>query len=246
MVMTKLLERDTSQDVVMSGLVIKTANSPITGLSGQVTSIHHAVMLLGLTRFSNLVVSSAITLAIGRLDSQLVTYWESARVIAKCAAKISTYLQSTESEEAYTAGLFQSCGAMFMAKKFNNYIEATAQLARDNPCSILTTENELYGTNHAIVAFVVAKKWGLPPDICHGIYHHHSNNLGQIQSDNVRTIAALLILAAWLADEIWLNAAIDSPEREICKNQSMAELMITDSDLDTLRADIREDLNDGN
>ena len=66
-----------SQDVSISGAVLKTVNSPLFGLSRKVTSINQAAVLLGFKYVSSIVSSVSVRSAIknaGQLNIEL--FWE--------------------------------------------------------------------------------------------------------------------------------------------------------------------------
>src|SRR5690554_6247829 len=73
-----------SQDPGLSGALLKLVNSPIYGLSNRISSIQHAINLLGTNTVINLINAQAIRGALG--DEEIIAlngFWDSAQDIAQ-------------------------------------------------------------------------------------------------------------------------------------------------------------------
>lgn len=164
-----------SQDVGLSGSILKTVNSKFFGLKNKLTSIHQACTLLGINSVVNIVNALSIR---GELSDEdiigLERFWDSATDIAMVCATIAKQIGFHSPDEAYTLGLFHDCGVALLMRRFDDYLE-TLQLAYADPKPrIIDYENQAYYTNHAVVGYYVAKSWNLPRHIGEAIHDHHS------------------------------------------------------------------------
>jgi HD-like signal output (HDOD) protein len=180
-----------STDPVLAGRVLKTVNSAKFGLPRKIESINQATMLLGLSEIKNVIMVAALKASLGESSTFQSYIWQSSQAIALGAKAMSFAIDGVSAESAYLAGLFQNIGALILEKKSDeystNYIENLA-------CSVscLSKEDSQYGTNHAIIGFLLAKNWQLPEKTCIAIYHSHAESCSEFEDPEVKALVAML------------------------------------------------------
>lgn len=188
-----------SQDVGLSGSILKTVNSPFFNLANTITSIDQAVNLLGANTVINLVNAHSIRGALSDDDIiALGRFWDNAMEIAQAAAAIAKQIGYPNADEAYTLGLFHNTGIPLLMSRVDNYAEVIKQAYECDYRRITETENELISTNHAVVGYYIAKSWNLPKYLCEAIHEHHNVNkiLTDEHEDNrKKTLLAILKMA---------------------------------------------------
>ncbi len=188
-----------SQDVGLSGSILKTVNSPFFNRSNTITSITQAVNLLGVNTVVNLVNGLSIKGALSDDDIiALGRFWDSAMEIATTAAVIGKQIGIPNSDEAYTLGLFHNCGVPLLMSRFKDYLNVVEEAYAEAELCITEIENQKINTNHAVVGYYVAKSWNLPRYLCEAIHEHH--NAGRIIEDDSadsrkKTLLAILKMA---------------------------------------------------
>lgn len=188
-----------SQDVGLSGAILKTVNSPFFNLANKISSIAQAVSLMGINSVVNLVNAQSIKGALS--DDEIIAlgdFWDSAMEVAMTAAVIAKQVGYSSTDEAYTLGLFHNCGIPLLTSRFNNYAQVLQESYNRNAACITNTENELIHTNHAVVGYYVAKSWNLPPYICRAIHDHHhvtTQFLDDPSTNRGKTLLAILKIA---------------------------------------------------
>ncbi|MGH1487572.1 MAG: HDOD domain-containing protein [Cellvibrionaceae bacterium] len=188
-----------SQDVGLSGKILKTVNAPSFGLANNITSIKQAVNLLGANSVINLVNALSIR---GELSNDdiiaLGSFWDNAMEIAEACAAIAKQIGYSTPDEAYSLGLFHNCGVPLLMMRFDNYADVIQESYAREDKSITDTENELLQTNHAVVGYYVAKSWNLPAYISQAIHEHHNVDIvlaDDSQNPQKRTLLAILKMA---------------------------------------------------
>lgn len=163
-----------SRDIGISGAAIKVINSPFFGMRGKVTSIRHALSLLGLQNTLNIVNGLAVrnTLSYQSL-LEMTEVWDNAIDVAMACAAIAKILGITAVDEAYSFGLFHDSGIPLLMEKFENYTQVLKQATAKSTRRVTDIENEAFGTNHSVVGYYVAKAWHLPDYLSRGIADHH-------------------------------------------------------------------------
>ncbi len=163
-----------SQDVGLSGYILKTVNSPFFKLTNKITSIHQAVNILGINSVVNLVNAFSIKGALSDEDIiSLGSFWDCAMDVAMIAAVVSKQIGFPNPDEAYTLGLFHDCGVALMTSRLSNYTVILQEAYAREDEIITATENQLTNTNHAVVGYYVGKSWNLPRYLCEAIHEHH-------------------------------------------------------------------------
>lgn len=189
-----------SQDVGLSGSILKAVNSPFFGLKNKITSVQQAINLLGLDSVINIV--NALSIRSELSDEAIVAmnrFWDSAMDIANAAAFVAKQLDYEAPDEAYILGLFHNCGIALLMLRFDNYGEVMRAAYAEPNKPLTDIEDEMLKTNHAVVGYYVAKSWKLPDYICNTIEDHHFADRvfgpASGSSDKHKSLMAILKLA---------------------------------------------------
>jgi len=168
-----LIEKDT----VLSGSVLRCINSAYYGLQKRVTSIRHAVTLLGFSTVRNL----ALAFSMRRLLSRPRT--PSAKLYSRysghalgCAVMtqfLAVFTRTEDVESAFAGGLFHDVGKLVI---FTTLPEVTPQIVRrweESSESFETCEREILGIGHPELSAALLHRWKLPEPIRLAARHHH-------------------------------------------------------------------------
>ncbi|RMF14411.1 MAG: HDOD domain-containing protein [Gammaproteobacteria bacterium] len=231
-----------SQDVGLSGTILKFVNSPLFGLSNKITSIQQAVSLLGLKSVINIVNGIAIK---GEMTDEtivaLTRFWDTATDIANIALNVARKVGYHSPDEAYTLGLFHNCGIPLMMSRYPDYSDVMeASYAEPEKDAILDVENRHYKTNHAVIGYYTAKSWNLPGHICKVIADHHRAepylDPGSAARPDERTLMSLLKLAEHICGNFHiLGGQTEDYEWAQVGHLALDYLGLTDVDVDDLR-----------
>lgn len=171
----KSIARLISQDVGLSGTMLKIVNSSAYGLANTITSVEQAVMLLGTNSVINIVNGLSIKGELSDDDIvQLSRFWDAALDVAVVSQNIAKLIGYPKPDEAYTLGLFHNVGVPLMMKRFTDF-DQTQRLAYSGEYGrTIDAENDAYRTNHAVIGYYTARSWKLPQLLCEAIAEHHS------------------------------------------------------------------------
>ncbi|MDH5570197.1 MAG: HDOD domain-containing protein [Gammaproteobacteria bacterium] len=169
------LENKIIQEPGLTGRVLKLANSPFYGMTGEINSIKEACLLLGLNSIRNLVISSAI---IERFPIDTKTnldfnkLWHHSVATAASAKVLSRYC-NINPEQSFTAGLLHDIGKMIFEVYFTDQYKKALQYQNENDCLLFEAERKILGTDHSELGALTAEQWRLPENIIHTIRYHH-------------------------------------------------------------------------
>ena len=165
-------------DQAIATKVLKMANSVFYGMSGKVSSIKHASLVLGYRNLSEIISLAGVQKS---LEKKLPGYglesedlWRHSLSVA-LGSKIIASKKNPELEMvAHTAGLLHDVGKLILdpfvleeQETFNAFIENEQQ-------TFLNAEQHILGFDHAEIAAEVCQKWGIPEVISSAIQYHHS------------------------------------------------------------------------
>ncbi|MAR90414.1 MAG: HDOD domain-containing protein [Pseudomonadota bacterium] len=190
-----------SQDVGLSGTILKVVNSNLFGLKNRMASIEQAVQILGLQSIIRIMEGLSIK---SEMDDETIVslsrFWDSAMDIASVSATLARAIGYQAPDRAYCLGLFHNCGVPLLFRAHENYQAVLEEsYAQPNP-RVIDRENQYLKTNHAVVGYFVAKSWSLPPDLCEAIAEHHSvenifRHRAQSYDHGRKTLLAILKMA---------------------------------------------------
>ena len=167
-----------SPDVSLTTKILKIANSPFYGLTREVSSLQHAVTVLGFKEIRNLVISTVAFDSFKNLKQDgkfdINKFWKHSFYCALAAKAIAVDLE-IESNELFVAGLVHDIGKLAMYVTFPS--EFMMQLEIMNPLKIKYTsfeaEKDVFGMTHDEVGMKLLKKWMFPESLLTAVGYHH-------------------------------------------------------------------------
>jgi len=97
---------------------------------------------------------------------------------------------------AHTFGLFCDIGIPMLLNRFPNYLE-TLEIANNTANERFTTiEDSRHHTSHATIGALLAKNWGLAPEVALAIRLHHEYEIlsDPLTSDTIKGLVALSLI----------------------------------------------------
>jgi HD-like signal output (HDOD) protein len=171
------------QDGGLFSSVLKLINSPYFGMRCEIKTVQHAVSLIGIDRLTtNIACIKFREQMSGSNYIPMPTYWEISISTAKLCSYLSKELSISSATEAYAFGLFKDAGIPILAQKYSNYKDVLTQQNDTELRSFTDLEDENFNTNHAIVSYMVSKKWGMDKSFREACLYHH--DIDYIIADN--------------------------------------------------------------
>lgn len=169
------IERIISKDVGMAAKILQLANSAFLGVRGRVSSVSHAVSLIGTESVRTLVLSVHV---FSQCDGNsavavyLPALWDHSVAVASLAQRIANSEHCTKAvvEESFTAGLLHDIGKVIVLAEMPAQYH---QILGTNPGSVLALELEQLGCTHAQLGAYLMSIWGLPVPLVHDVACHH-------------------------------------------------------------------------
>ena len=167
-----------SPDVSLTTKILKIANSPFYGLTREISSLQHAVTVLGFKEIRNLVISTVAFDSFKNLGKNnkfdINKFWRHSFYCALAAKTIAVDMK-IESSELFVAGLVHDIGKLAMYITFPGEFMMQAEIM--NPLKIKYTafeaEKDVFGMTHDEVGMKLLKKWMFPESLLTAVGYHH-------------------------------------------------------------------------
>lgn len=189
-------------DQALAGRVLKMANSAYYGLSGMVSSIQHASVVLGLKTLEEVITLAGSTSFLG---SGLAGYgidagglWRHSLAVAVGSKTIAANRSGGLQEHAFTAGLFHDAGKIILDPHVQERKADFDGLLAAAGGSCFQAERQLFGFDHAELAAELCEQWQIPGIQALGVGFHH--NPGGAGGEDLAYILEVADLIAHLAD----------------------------------------------
>ncbi len=225
------------KDPAMVSKVLRVANSAYYGLSGTVSSIQHATVLLGVKRVGEIISMSGASRLI---DKPLAGYkmesgelWEHSLSVAFASKMILQKQNSELSSDAFVAGLIHDIGKMIL----DPYIAENVDLFESfiaNGMTPIEAETQLLGFSHTEMGYEACVAWGIPEALRTAIrFHHNPSESGD------RLLAYAVAFGDVLAGMSGVGTSAEGLVYPM-ETETMARLGATDEDILSVLGDMVE------
>jgi HD-like signal output (HDOD) protein len=171
--LTILIERDP----LLSAQILTIANSAAFGRSHPISSIQHAIMMIGLGTVRRFALTQSISNLFGKrkiAPSFSLTRFNLHSVATGMFMELLSELVPLEDgEDAFLAGLFHDVGKLVIAVALPEEYETILTASAVTCESILDTERRLLRTDHAELSALAVDYWGLGEPIRTAAAYHH-------------------------------------------------------------------------
>jgi HD-like signal output (HDOD) protein len=168
----ELIEKDT----ILTGNILQLVNSPLYGLQGTVSSVRHAIALLGIHKLRNTVlgVSAAQMWRTVRTPAgwSMADFNRHSVSVAILADLLSQHVPVGNAAGAFVAGLFHDLGLLLIAVGLPAEYKEISLLCDNDPHRAPEHELEVLGTTHAELCAEALAIWNLPAPICAAVRYH--------------------------------------------------------------------------
>lgn len=209
--------------------VLKLANSPYYGLSGNVSSVKHASVVLGtktLMELLNLACSSEILgQTLEGYDLAAGDLWMHSLAVANGSQLIARRINPALEQDAFAAGLIHDVGKLILDPYIKERKPEFQSFVSMGNKTFLAAEKSILGFDHAELASEVCARWKIPVHITKSIRYHHD----PMPSEN-DILCYMVHLADAVAIMSGIGAGIDGMLYAI-NTDVVKYLKLTDDDL---------------
>jgi len=188
-----------STDPPLSAKVLKIVNSSFYSLPAKITSVNHAIKLLGINSVKNLALSFSLvnkfnTKVSKTLDHAL--FWKDSLIGAIAVKLIGEKIIKSFSNDIFFLGLLQNIGFFALSRCMPKRYDLVMAQFHKNGAQVHEVESQILGYNHMEIGEYLTKLWGLPDTFYTPIgYHHYPQRLTSAR-DDIHTLTKVLHLSS--------------------------------------------------
>jgi putative nucleotidyltransferase with HDIG domain len=168
------IAEEIGKDQVLTAKVLKVVNSGFCGFNRPVTTIRHALVLLGLDVVRTLVVGSSIIDVFAERSGMLEGLWEHSLATARASNDLAAAARIEKPEEVAVAGLLHDFGKLLIAECFPDAYLEIRHMVQAHDCLQIEAEREVLGVTHGEVGMWLLKKWSLPGKLVYPVAYHNN------------------------------------------------------------------------
>lgn len=164
------------KDSVLSGSVLRCINSAYYSVQTRVSSIRHAVTLLGFATVRNLALAFSMRRMMSKNQPSKKLYSAYSRHALGCAVMtqfLAAYTRSEDLEAAFAAGLFHDVGKLLVLTTFPDVVPEIVKKWEEQDCSWDEAEQAILEITHTELSEIVLEGWKLPDVIRNAARWHH-------------------------------------------------------------------------
>lgn len=166
------IAEEIGKDQVLAARVLRLVNSAFYGFRQPITTISHAMVLLGLDVVKTLVMTASVLDIVDAMNQHMAGLWEHSLGTARAANALAERLALDDPEECALGGLLHDMGKVVIAQTFPAEHARIRQMVAERGCLQIDAEVEVLGVTHADVGMWLLKKWSLPSKIVYPIAYH--------------------------------------------------------------------------
>ncbi|MFW6060953.1 MAG: diguanylate cyclase, partial [Phycisphaeraceae bacterium] len=155
--------------------ILKTVNSSFYGQAHAVSSVSHALVVLGLNSVKTLALGFSLVNNLKDADGDgfdHFRFWKRSLYSATAAKSLANQMGLVQQEEAFLGGLLQDLGMLALEQVLpDEYAQVVAE-AGDDHAHLCELEREHLGMEHPALGAALAEHWRLPPLLVAPIRHH--------------------------------------------------------------------------
>ena len=172
-----------SSDQVLTAKVLRLVNSAFYGFPGQISSVTHAIVILGFTTIRSVALSASVfdvfSLNGGNVKFDRSKFWQHAIGTAVISKAIAHYKGYPEEEDAFVAGLLHDIGKVIIDQCLHDLFSKIIKEVYDKDILFLDAEHEFMDCNHQHLGKWLCENWKLPLRLREAIAYHHQPELAR-------------------------------------------------------------------
>jgi putative nucleotidyltransferase with HDIG domain len=163
-------------DPSLTAQVLRLCNSAFMGFRERVTTIEHALILVGTERLRTMVLTCSLIEYIGRrlTSVEVQSFWQHCFLTATLSERLAREVSYPQPEQAYLAGLLHDIGALPLLVIASTELKEPEHATSWYWGESLELERERVGVDHCEVGHWIGVSWNFPPALLEVMDSHHN------------------------------------------------------------------------
>ena len=180
-----------SMDPSMVSEVLRIANTAYFGTKNfrNISSIEHAIAIIGLEHLSSIVLQMPfISMVKGDAAFDREKFMEHSIMCGVLSKTISLSVRLGNPNEVYIGGMMHDIGSIIFYRYFRNEWDRVCSLVRERGVPWPEAEREIFSMDHGYIGAILLELWNIPKGITGGVMFHHCPGKAKENRGNVMAI----------------------------------------------------------
>ena len=162
------------KDPTLTAKLLRIVNSPYYCPAQEITTVHQAVVTVGLRTVTAVALATSIYDKFNSLKTSIdrKKFWRHSLEVALTSRMIAKETGYKVPEEAFVAGLLHDIGSLVLEASFPEEFARVCKLT-ESGVRMIPIEERSWGTNHARVGQFLLNQWRLPQVLADAVGNHH-------------------------------------------------------------------------
>ncbi len=163
-------------DQALVAKILRVVNSGFYGFKHKISSVTHAITIMGLNSIKNIVLASEVFGAFPIKNSVVFDrylFWEHCLSSACAARAVAKMLKMENIEIVFISAILHDIGKLMIAKYLPVQLNKISVFAITKEMDIVDAEREVCGYDHSKIGQIMAEKWYFPEILSDIIAAHH-------------------------------------------------------------------------
>jgi putative nucleotidyltransferase with HDIG domain len=164
------------KDQAMALKVLKIANSSFYGTLTKVSTIDHALVVLGLAEVKAILLAFSIHNFFYSNNNgyERSRFWKHAIVCSQVARFLARHFRMAMDESVFLSGLIHDMGKVVFDHYFHEEFVRVVEHVNQHNGTFSTAEKEIMGITHYQVAAKLLQQWRFPEKVVTQVFYHHA------------------------------------------------------------------------
>ncbi|MDP8222978.1 MAG: HDOD domain-containing protein [Candidatus Lernaella stagnicola] len=162
------------KDQMLAMKILKLVNSAFYGFPGRISTVTHALVLLGYDVVKGLILSASV---FDVMADKWRPLWKHSLAVSKATGIICKQMNLPNAEEIGMAGLLHDIGKVVLMIMEPEVYQTVIQAASKKGRPIVIAEQSMIGFTHSDVALWLCERWNLPQRLAAPMSFHHTPEL---------------------------------------------------------------------
>lgn len=199
------LARTIQNDQGLAAKILRTVNSSFYGLRKPCSTIHAAIVMLGLGPVKTLALGFSLVSAVGNKSGDgfdYAAYWRRGLYTAVGAKCIAEAAHIKQVDEAFLGGLLQDLGVMAFYRSLGDEYLQVMQTTGGDHRKLVQAELSTLEIQHADIGAMLAERWKLPRELVLPVKYHERPTAAPMEcAELIRCVGVGNIIHDALTDE---------------------------------------------
>ena len=201
------------KDIGLAAKALRLANSPLYGLRSQVSSVSHAVSMLGFKTVKEIAFAASL---FDMFDSDRSrnpkALWRHSICCALSSRVLARQLPLEDPEGIFAAALVHDVGKLITLQSVPHSFRQVVERSDAEGLPFREAERLILGTDHTFIGAGVCEQWQLPPLFAICARHHHDPQEVPRDDRPLSQAATIVHMGNWLAHRVLDDRRTEEPE----------------------------------